>query len=114
MALPTIGKFTLHNGGGFVCKPQFKYMDDAGNTVITDKGGDITLGFTHEADPKDFSVPDGSIITLIAFVVWGKDNEAKQSFIYNKNSPDIADYTITGTTLDNTLGLIGIRKPAQQ
>jgi hypothetical protein len=59
-------------------------------------------------NPDQLGVPDGSIISLYVFVVWGTDNEARQSFIYQKGSNVTAKYTITGTTLNNTLGLISV------
>jgi hypothetical protein len=49
---------------------------------------------------------------LKAIVVAGKDNEAQQQFIYEKGNSQTAAYTITGTTLNNTLGLIGIQQQA--
>jgi hypothetical protein len=48
------------------------------------------------------------MISLYVFVVWGTDNEARQSFIFEQGSKVKANYTITGTTLSNTLGLINI------
>lgn len=108
MALKEIGKFTLHNGGGFVARGKVAYMDDDGAKHLTDSAGDITLGFTRDVDPGALGVPDGSIVDLYVFVVWGTDNEARQSFIYRAGSKVSANYTITGTTLSNTLGLIDV------
>ena len=51
-------------------------------------------------------VPEGATFWSYVFVIWGYDNEAKQGFIYGKGNPETAAYTITGTTLSNTLGLI--------
>jgi hypothetical protein len=70
----------------------------------------IKLGKTKTVDPGDLGVPDGSIIILKAIVVAGKDNEAQQQFIYEKGNSATAAYTITGTTLNNTLGLIGLQQ----
>lgn len=106
MAMTTIGKFTLHNGGGFVARGKVAYLDDNGEKHLTGDKGDILLGQTKDVDPDALGVPDGSIIDLYVFVVWGTDNEARQSFIYKKGSTVAANYTITGTTLSNTLGLI--------
>jgi hypothetical protein len=106
MAIPKVGKFSLHNGGGFVCRIMFNYMDDSGHSNTTGQSGDILLGQTKVVDPAELGVPNGSIVTLKAFVVWGTNNTAQQSFVYEKGNPAIAKYTITGTTLDNTLGLI--------
>jgi hypothetical protein len=109
MAMQKIGKFTLHNGGGFVARGQVAYMDENGEKHLTQKStSDIRLGETHDVDPGALGVPDGSLVDLYVFVVWGYDNEARQSFIYQKDSKVKANYTITGTTLSNTLGLINV------
>jgi hypothetical protein len=108
MAIKKISKFTLHNGGGFVARGQVAYLDDNGEKQLTGNNGDILLGQTKEVDPGGLGVPDGSLISLYVFVVWGTDNEARQSFLFEKGNPAVAKYTITGTTLSNTLGLISV------
>lgn len=109
MAMQSIGKFTLHNGGGFVARGKVAWLDDNGQKQLSDSVGDLTLGRTYDVDPAQFSnIADGSIIDLYVFVVWGDDNEARQSFIYKKGSSVAANYTITGTTFSNTLGLINV------
>jgi hypothetical protein len=113
MSIPKVGKFSLHNGGGFVVKMEFKYTDEDGHSGTSHTSDGITLGKTKTVDPGDLGVPNGSLCTLVAIVVAGKDNEAQQSFMYEKGNPDTAAYTITGTTLSNTLGLIGIEHAAK-
>ncbi|MFL5283021.1 MAG: hypothetical protein ACJ8AW_19010 [Rhodopila sp.] len=108
MAMSKIGKFTLHNGGGFVTRGEVAYMDDNGEKHLSGNSGDILLGQTKDVNPNQLGVPDGSIVSLYAFVVWGTDNEARQSFILESGSQKVANYTITGTTLSNTLGLISV------
>jgi hypothetical protein len=108
MAMTKIGKFTLHNGGGFVARGEVSYLDDNGEKHLSGNAGDILLGQTKDINPGDLGVPDGSIISLYVFVVWGTDNEARQSFIFEKGGRKVANYTITGTTLSNTLGLISV------
>jgi hypothetical protein len=104
----TVGKFSLKNQGGFVTKLQFVYFDENGNKKHVDGTGDIDLGQSKSADPGKYGVPDGSPVALYAFVVWGSDNEAKQLFTYKKGDSSEAKYTISGTTLDNELGLNSI------
>ena len=108
MPLQKIGKMTLKNQGGFVARIMFSYLDDNGEKQLSGHTGDITLGFSKTADPGDLGVPDGSVVSMYAFVVWGKDNEAKRVFLYEKGNPGTANYNISGTTLDNELGLIDI------
>lgn len=103
-----VGKFTIHNGGGFVCRGKAKY-EDGDNDVTTDQEtGDILLGQTQEYDPGDLGVPDGARMTIYVDVVAGSDNAGRHHFTYQKGNPHKGDYVITGTTLDNFLGLIGI------
>jgi hypothetical protein len=108
MAIQKIGKLSLHNGGGFVARGQVAYIDDNGEKHLSGSTGDILLGQTNDIDPGALGVPNGSIISLYVFVVWGTDNEARQSFIFEQGSKVKANYTITGTTLSNTLGLINV------
>jgi hypothetical protein len=108
MAIQKIGKFTLHNGGGFVARGQVAYIDDNGEKHLSHSTGDILLGQTKDVDPGALGVPNGVLISLYVFVVWGTDNEARQSFIFEQGSNVKANYTITGTTLSNTLGLINV------
>ena len=104
--MTTIGKVSLHNGGGFVARQMFTYLDENGEKKASKSSGDILLGQTQEFDPGDYGVPEGATFWSYVFVIWGYDNEAKQGFIYGKGNPETAAYTITGTTLSNTLGLI--------
>jgi hypothetical protein len=108
MALQKIGKMSLKNGGGFVARIQFSYLDDDGEKKLTGQTGDVLLGQTKTVDPDELKVPDGAMVYLHVFVVWGTDNEARRAFTYEKGNVSTANYTITGTTLNNDLGLIDV------
>jgi len=108
MPLQKIGKMSLKNSGGFVARMQFSYLDNDGNKQLTGQTEDITLGFTKTVDPGDLGVPDGSMVYMHVFVVWGTDNEAKRAFTYEKGNVITAHYNISGTTLNNDLGLTDI------
>jgi hypothetical protein len=108
MPMQKIGKMSLKNSGGFVARIQFSYVDDEGNKQLTKQSDDITLGFTKTVDPGDLGVPDSSMAYMHVFVVWGTDNEAKRAFLYEKGNPTTAHYNISGTTLNNDLGLTDI------
>jgi len=108
MPIQKIGKMSLKNSGGFVTRIQFSYLDDDGNKQLTKQGDDITLGFTKTVDPGDLGVPDGAMVYMHAFVVWGTDNEAKRAFTYEKGNTSVAAYNISGTTLNNDMGLVEI------
>ncbi|WP_342088753.1 hypothetical protein [Dyadobacter sp. OTU695] len=108
MPLQKIGKMSLKNSGGFVARVQFSYLDDNGEKKLTGQSGDITLGFTKTYDPGEMGVPAGSMVYMHVFVVWGTDNEAKRAFLYEKGNVSVAHYNISGTTLNNDLGLSDI------
>lgn len=108
MSLQKVGNFSLHNGGGFVARMKFAYIDDEGQKKSTRETGDILLGQTKTAKLEEFDILDGALVYLHVDVVWGKDNEAARAFTYERGNTCTAAYTITGTTLSNTLGLIDV------
>jgi len=108
MPMQKIGKMSLKNSGGFVARIQISFLDDNGMKQLTGQTDDVTLGFTKTVDPGDLGVPDGSMVYMHVFVVWGTDNESKQAFIYEKGNVSTANFNISGTTLSNDLGMTGI------
>lgn len=108
MPMQKIGKMSLKNSGGFVTRIQFSYMDDNGEKKLTGQAGDVPLGQKMTTDPGDLGVPDGSMVYMHAFVVWGTDNEARRAFVYEKGNTTVANYNISGTTLSNDLGLVDV------
>lgn len=109
--MQSVGKFSLKNQGGFVVKLQFVYWDDLGNKIHVDGTGSFPIGQSESADPGAYGVPNGSLVALYAFVVWGSDNEANQVFTYQAGSDTTASYTISGTTLNNELALTSVGAP---
>ncbi len=103
--MKNIGQICLKNHGGFVVKLQFVYWDENGNKVHVDGTAGYDVLQQETADPGQYGVPDGSLVSLYAFVVWGSDNTANQIFVYQNNNPVTATYTISGTTLNNDLTL---------
>ncbi|EFT4511172.1 hypothetical protein H2549_004837 [Salmonella enterica subsp. enterica serovar Stanley] len=108
MGMLKIGKMSLKNSGGFVARIQYSYLDDDGEKHLTRQSGDITLGREKTVSPDELGVPDGAMVYMHVFVVWGTDNEAKRAFIFEKGNTSLAHYNISGTTLNNDLGLIDI------
>ena len=104
----SVGKFSLHNGGGFVVSISLDYLDENLQKQRSKSGSNFPLAQTQTVDPGSLGVPDGSTLWLHADVVWGTDNEAAQGFVYESRNESTANYTITGTTLSNTLGLINV------
>lgn len=104
-----IGKFRLKNQGGFVVKMDFVYYDSSMNKHRVDGSRkDITLGKSETASPGDYKVPEGALVSIHADVVWGKDTEGKSWFVFESGNAKTANFTISGTTLDNELGYNGI------
>jgi len=102
-----IGFFNLKNNGAFVAKLEFEYY--AGNKWVRKSGtGDITVGNSKKASPGDYGVPEGSTVRLYVNVVAGKDKTSNESFTYKRGNGSVANYTISGTTLSNSLRYDGI------
>jgi hypothetical protein len=68
----------------------------------------LPLGSTVIADPGEFGVPDGAQFQPYVFVVWGIDPQGQPVFTYQRNAPLTATFTLTGTTLVNSLALNSI------
>ncbi|MCI8410134.1 MAG: hypothetical protein HFJ09_12840 [Lachnospiraceae bacterium] len=104
-----IGAFRLKNQGGFVVKMDFLFGKDSTNLHrINGSGKNITLGCSETKDPGEYGVHDGDVCTIHADVVAGKDKAGKSYFIYREGNSNTAEFTISGTTLDNELGFNGI------
>jgi hypothetical protein len=105
--MQSIGKFNLKNQGGFVVKMGFQYHNqNSSNWTRTDKEtGKILLGQSKTADPGDYGVADGDTVRIYADVQAGKDKHGNQDFTYQKGNALTAYYSISGTTLDDRLGL---------
>jgi hypothetical protein len=106
MTMARIGKFILDQAAWVVARGSTTCIDDYGEKTRASSGGDILIGQTRDVKPGDLGVPDGSIINLYVVVVAGIDNEAQQSFIFDKSSTTAANYKLTGTTGSNTLALV--------
>ena len=108
--MQSIGKFSLRNQGGFVTKLQVVYWDENGNKIHCDGTGSFPIGQCESLDPGKASppVPNGSPVSVYADVVWGKDNTGNQLYMYQTGNGTTANYVITGTTLDNQLGVTSV------
>lgn len=102
MSTKQIGKVTLHQKGAFVAKLQFMYENDS-QWIHLDGSAGIPVGQSVTLDPGKFGVPNNANMSVYIFVVWGADNQGKEVFTYVSGSPNVAEYTIDGTTLNNHL-----------
>jgi len=109
MALHQIGKMSLKCSMFYVtARVQFAYLDAKGDKQVSAQSDEVRLGEVKAVDPGDLNVPDGSTVFMHVFVLPGTDNEASRGFIYQKGSPQVANYEIKGETIENDLVLIGI------
>lgn len=106
--METVGKVTLHQEGWFAAKLQFVYKK--GNEwVHVDGSGSLAIKQSVTMDPGACGVPDGAEFSVYVFVVWGSDNQGHEVFTYQSGNTRTAEYTISGTTLSNSLAFEGIR-----
>jgi hypothetical protein len=107
MAMRKAKSFTLTNQGGFVCDIHCIYYDDQGR-----KKGDVPnhenfpLGQTRTMNLKEkiSALEPGNMVQMKVWVEAGSDNTFGQMFEYDPNGDDLK-FVISGTTLDNHLGL---------
>lgn len=107
----SVGRVILKNRGGFVVELDFEYYDTLTqkDTYVEGSGKNIVLGESEGADPGEYKVPDGAKFRVCADVKLGKSNNSTIYHYYKKGSERIAEYVISGTTLDNELGFVGYR-----
>lgn len=108
MESQNVGSVTLHQDGWFAAKLQFVYFDGE-RMIHVDGSSNLTMGTSETLDPGKYGVPSGAELSIYVFVVWGNDCQGKEIFKYVPGSPNRADYTITGTTLNNKLTFNGIK-----
>ncbi len=115
----TVRYFKLINGGGFVAQIVIEYRekqtDDKGDisyeaqwkSWFTEGYRDILQFAERTVDLlHDSPIPDGSQVRIHVYVAAGTSDPAPQQFVYDKNSASMACYSITGTTLNNSLNLL--------
>ncbi len=104
-----VGYVCLKNQGGFVVELDFAYLNNKNDKIrVSGSGKNITLGKSETVDPGIYGVPDGAHFTVHADVKLGKDNDDSIWLVYKKNTNKVAKYNISGTTLNNELGLVSI------
>src|SRR5690242_16084427 len=101
MALEKIGKISLKNQGGLICTIRMTSLDENNEKHLSTEGSEaIAPGQMKTVDPGECGITDGTVISLYASVAWGKDNESKEYFLYEKSNPHTVSYHISGTLLD--------------
>ena len=105
-----IGFFSLKNEGFFDVYLEAVYsLNGAPNVRV---GPTTGLGYPNgqssTADLGKLGVPNGSVVSLYAVVVAGKNDQAKEQYVFQDGSTVTAKYTITGVTLSPHLHLNGV------
>ncbi|MFA5658169.1 MAG: hypothetical protein WC900_02675 [Oscillospiraceae bacterium] len=102
----------LKNAGAFVVHMVIIWDGDDGNgneshgTYEPSGYHDICAAAERTIDLNDNTkIPNGATVKLKADVVWGKDKTASEEYIYDNSCGGIAEYKISGTTLNNKLKL---------
>ena len=107
-----IGYISLKNTGAFVARIQFKYYNEyTQKWDLTKTGPDILAQQTKTSSPYDYDLPDGCQVQLHVSVAGGSDKESNETYTYKKGSGNTANYTISGTTLINSLTYNGFYEP---
>lgn len=96
---------TLKNNGAFTVGIRIKGGSDSYDTSKFPVKQEKTVDLADLGE----KIKDGDIVYLEAVVALGKNNTAKERFIYRKNSINNAKYSIKGTTLNNSLSFNGIK-----
>ena len=115
----TVRYFKLLNGGAFVAQIVIEYrekqVDDKGDVSydaewkswFTSGYRDILQFAERTVDLlNDSPIPDGAQVRIHPFVAAGTCDPAAQQFIYDRTSGSMACYSLTGTTLNNSLSLL--------
>ncbi|HEX2010049.1 MAG TPA: hypothetical protein VJN44_03835, partial [Roseateles sp.] len=97
------------NYGGFAVNINFLYLDADGVEREVCCSGNFETLRTVAASPGDAGVPEGATIRLKVGVIGGRNNLGSERFAYSAQSEDMADYVISGTSLNNELVYRGTR-----
>jgi len=109
MALQHVGKFTLRQNGGYVCRTMFNCMDENGDTFQSKQTGNQLQYQNYTISPSDLGVPDGSTVWFYLWVMASlNDQTGAQAFIFDKSSPSVAHYSCSGITINVGLNLDGL------
>lgn len=110
-SIDSVDSITLKNQGGFVTRLEILCRKSSSSEPFkVGNTGDITLGFSKKLSLSDFEeIKDGYEVTAFAVVVMGKNNQGTIWFSCSKGCNKTAQFTISGTTLDNELGFNGIK-----
>lgn len=108
--ITTVKAFTLHNDGAFVARIRIHWINPVdGSSGDYEPSGyhDICAAAERTLNLSEAGFAEGTLVRLHAVVVLGKDKDADRYYSYSANG-GIADYTISGTTLINSLKFNGL------
>lgn len=107
--IATIGKGCLTDAGAFDCHIYFKFWNPIGNNWVNTSMGSTMRQNTNDCeDPGVLGAPPNSVVRLCVDVVAGDNAFGQEQFTYVPGNANRCNYSISGTTLDNSLGYKGI------
>lgn len=99
--------YKLQNTGAFVAKMDILWTGDDGHGNESHgkhhDSHDIDVAADHTIDMTKTEIPDGAEVQLKAIVVLGKDKTASEKHRFVGSSNTMAEYTVSGTTLNNKI-----------
>jgi hypothetical protein len=98
-----IGYFSLKNDGVFIAKMKFYHLVNGKWVIAGEATDEIWKGNTLKVYPSKYGVALGESVKLHVEVVGGSGKDGSEVFTYGRFNEDIAEYTISGTSLINTL-----------
>ena len=104
----TITEFYLIDRGAFNVTPEVEYTDLSGKKGEVKDFKKLMAGQSLTFDPgKSGIIKDGFTVSLKCNVQAGKDKSAGESFTYQSGGATVANYAISGTTLNDDLKFLG-------
>ncbi|MEA2844658.1 MAG: hypothetical protein QOJ69_2329 [Actinomycetota bacterium] len=110
--MAVVGTIKLTNNGHFVARLGLRWIDPNGNagSCPPDGQGDIDEGQSGSIDPGSVGCPESSQVWPWVDVVWGDDKSGSEAdgLVFQSGIAYAAEYTISGTTLDDHLSFEGV------
>jgi hypothetical protein len=105
MAAMEVQKIACVNNAGFVMNFQVAYLDEDGNTQVTDNSGNYPIDQTRTIDLAGAGIEEGSFMWPHVHAVLGITKDGEPKVKYAKNG-HVGTYEVKGTTLIYSVNLI--------
>ena len=108
--MPGISAFKLSNSGQFVFVPAAIWIDGNRSEQKTPNGPRVSQNYIEFFNPGDYGVPNLADVKLHIQIEAGDERVDRNSFRYDSSSSEYAEFRISGTTRNNDVEFVGIRK----